>query len=171
MTATARTFTAESARTTRMRVLVIPTVAFAKPAGRETKPSHWATPPWRTGMGRHAQSRQRHRQASCLREDAEHQGQGHRITAGEEDKAYHVAYLGALNVTPHVMQNKGITRAGKSRRSGHRRTGHAPPRIWHAAIAPADDRMHRPLGYAAWHNAQNKNTASSVALRPTSRST
>jgi hypothetical protein len=53
MTATARTFTARSARTTRMRVLVIPTVAFAKPAGRMAKlshrPRHRGEPAW-TGM-------------------------------------------------------------------------------------------------------------------------
>ncbi len=45
---------------------------------------------------------------------------GHRITAGE-DKAYdtadHVANLRAINVTPHVTQNNGITKTGKSRRS------------------------------------------------------
>ena len=71
-------------------------------------------------MGRHAHSRQRHRRASCLGGDAENQGQGHRITTGE-DKAYdtadHVANLRALNVTPHVTQNNGITKTGKSRRS------------------------------------------------------
>jgi hypothetical protein len=119
MTATARTFTAGSARTTRMRVLVISTVPFAKPAGREAKLCHWATPPWRTGMGRHAHSRQRHRRASCLGGDAENQGQGHRITAGEDkpyDTADHVVNLRALNVTPHVTQNNRITRTGKSRR-------------------------------------------------------
>jgi hypothetical protein len=38
----------------------------------------------------------------------------------------------------------------------HRRTDHAPPTLWHAAIAPADDRMHLRLGQAAWHNAQSK---------------
>src|SRR5690349_7924811 len=45
---------------------------------------------------------------------------GHRITAGE-DKAYdtadHVANLRAINVTPHVTQNTGITKTGKCRRS------------------------------------------------------
>jgi transposase len=45
---------------------------------------------------------------------------GHRITAGE-DKAYdtanHVANLRAINVTPHVTQNNGITKTGKCRRS------------------------------------------------------
>jgi hypothetical protein len=44
----------------------------------------------------------------------------HRITAGE-DKAYdtadHVAKLRASNVTPHVTQNNGQTKTGKSRRS------------------------------------------------------
>jgi len=45
---------------------------------------------------------------------------GRRITAGE-DKAYdtadHVARLRALNVTPHVTQNNGVTETGRSRRS------------------------------------------------------
>jgi hypothetical protein len=45
---------------------------------------------------------------------------GRRITAGA-DKAYdtadHVAKLRALNVTPHVTQNNGVTKTGKRRRS------------------------------------------------------
>jgi len=45
---------------------------------------------------------------------------GHRVTAGE-DKAYdtadHAANLRAINVTPHVTQNNGITKAGRYRRS------------------------------------------------------
>jgi len=45
---------------------------------------------------------------------------GRRITAGE-DKAYdtadHVANLRAINVTPHVTQNNGVTKTGKQRRS------------------------------------------------------
>ena len=45
---------------------------------------------------------------------------GRRITAGE-DKAYdtadHIAKLRALNVTPHVTQNNGVTKTGKSRQS------------------------------------------------------
>ncbi len=45
---------------------------------------------------------------------------GRRITAGA-DKAYdtadHVAKLRALNVTPHVTQNNGVTKTGKLRRS------------------------------------------------------
>ena len=118
MTATARTFTARSARATRMRVLVIPTSpSQSPPGGRQSSPT-WATPPWRTGIGRHAHSRQRHRRA--LGGDAENQGQGHRITTGDDkpyDTADHVANLRALNVTPHVTQNNGITKIGKSRRS------------------------------------------------------
>ena len=42
---------------------------------------------------------------------------GRRITAGE-DKAYdtadHVANLRAINVTPHVTQNNGATKTGKT---------------------------------------------------------
>ena len=55
---------------------------------------------------------------------------GRRITAGE-DKAYdtadHVANLRALNVTPHVTQNNGVTKTGKIRRSAidERTTRHA----------------------------------------------
>ena len=45
---------------------------------------------------------------------------GRRITAGE-DKAYdtadHVTNLRAINVTPHVTQNNGVTKTGKNRRS------------------------------------------------------
>jgi uncharacterized protein (UPF0548 family) len=45
---------------------------------------------------------------------------GRRITAGE-DKAYdtadHVANLRAINVTPHVTQNNGPTKTGKTRKS------------------------------------------------------
>src|SRR6187200_2308318 len=45
---------------------------------------------------------------------------GHRITAGE-DKAYdtadHVANLRAINVTPHVTQNRTVTKTGKTRNS------------------------------------------------------
>lgn len=45
---------------------------------------------------------------------------GHDITAGE-DKAYdtadHVAALRGMNVTPHVTQNKAVTKTGKTRRS------------------------------------------------------
>lgn len=45
---------------------------------------------------------------------------GHRITAGE-DKAYdtadHVANLRAINVTPHVTQNNGVSKTGKRRHS------------------------------------------------------
>jgi transposase len=45
---------------------------------------------------------------------------GRRITAGE-DKAYdtadHVTNLRAMNVTPHVTQNNGVTKTGKTRNS------------------------------------------------------
>jgi hypothetical protein len=45
---------------------------------------------------------------------------GHRITVGE-DKAYdtadHVANLRAVNVTPHMTQNNGVTKTGKVRHS------------------------------------------------------
>jgi hypothetical protein len=45
---------------------------------------------------------------------------GRRIAAGE-DKAYHaadhVANLRTINVTPHVTQNNGLTKTGKTRKS------------------------------------------------------
>jgi hypothetical protein len=41
---------------------------------------------------------------------------GYRFTAGE-DKAYdtadHVAYLRAINVTPHVKQNQAVTKTAR----------------------------------------------------------
>jgi hypothetical protein len=106
MTATARTFTARGARTIRMQVRVIPTVAFAKPAGREAKLSHNGEPAW-AGVLTLANGIAERRASEG---GAENQGQGHRITAGE-DKAYdtadHVTNLRALIVTPHVTQNNG----------------------------------------------------------------
>jgi len=45
---------------------------------------------------------------------------GHRITVGEDkafDSADHVAKLRAINVTPHVAQNDGVTSTGKRRQS------------------------------------------------------
>jgi len=51
---------------------------------------------------------------------AKAKARGGRVTAGE-DKAYdtadHVAALRAVNVTPHVTQNNGVTKTGKQRRS------------------------------------------------------
>jgi len=51
---------------------------------------------------------------------AKAKARGGRVTAGE-DKAYdtadHVAALRAVNVTPHVTQNNGLTKTGKQRRS------------------------------------------------------
>ena len=119
-------------------------------------------------MGRHAHSRQRHRRASFLGGDAENQGQGHRITTGE-DKAYdtadHVANLRALNVTPHVTQNNGITKTGKSRRSA---IDERTTRPQHYGMPQS----RRPViecifGWGKQHNAQ----ASSAALQPISCST
>ena len=60
------------------------------------------------------------RRASEIMLKAQSKAAGHRITAGE-DKAYdtadHVANLRAGNVTPHVTQNNGVTKTGKSRQS------------------------------------------------------
>jgi len=123
MVTTARTSSAQSARTTPMRVRVIPIVgSTAKPSdGRQNSPT-WATPPWRTGIGWHGHACELHRRAPRLGEDAQNQGQGGwpRVPAGE-DKAYdiadQVADLRAINVTPQVTQNNGITKTGNRRRS------------------------------------------------------
>ena len=51
---------------------------------------------------------------------AKRKAAGRRITAGE-DKAYdtadHVANLRAIGVTPHVTQNRAVTKTGKTRNS------------------------------------------------------
>src|SRR5947207_12318311 len=82
-----------------------------------------------------------------------------RATAGE-DKAYdtadHVARLRAINVTPHVTQNNGVTKSGKSRRSAIDARTTPPSRLRHVAIAPGDDRMHLWMGQAARHHAQDQ---------------
>ncbi len=60
------------------------------------------------------------RRASEAMLKAKRKAVGHDITAGE-DKAYdtadHVAALRGMNVTPHVTQNNGVTKTGKTRRS------------------------------------------------------
>ena len=99
---------------------------YRKAAGREAKLSY---------MG-HATMENRHglavaglvtlangtaeRRASETMLKAKAKEAGRRITAGE-DKAYdtadHVAKLRAINVTPHVTQNNGVTKTGKRRQS------------------------------------------------------
>ena len=60
------------------------------------------------------------RRASEIMLKARSKAAGRRITAGE-DKAYdtadHVSNLRAMNVTPHVTQNNGVTKTGKTRNS------------------------------------------------------
>ena len=60
------------------------------------------------------------RRASEIMLKARSKAAGRRITAGE-DKAYdtadHVANLRAMDVTPHVTQNNGLTATGKTRKS------------------------------------------------------
>ena len=95
------------------------------PGGRPSSPT-WTTSPWRTGMGlpwpawsptpmippsaalRRSCSRPRVKKLAAASRPA-------------EDKAYdtadHVAKLRARNVTPHVTQNIGPTKTGKSRQS------------------------------------------------------
>lgn len=70
------------------------------------------------------------RRASEMMLKAKARAIGRRITVGE-DKAYdsadHVARLRAINVTPHVTQNNGLTKTGRLRRSAidARTTRHA----------------------------------------------
>jgi hypothetical protein len=83
-------------------------------------------PPWRNrhglavaGMVTHANGTAE-RCASEIMLKAKSKAAGRRITVGE-DKAYdtadHVANLRAINVTPHVTQNNGLTKTGKTRKS------------------------------------------------------
>ena len=138
---------------------------YRKAAGREAKLCYMghATMENRhglavAGMVTHANGTAE-RRASEIMLKAKAKEAGRRITVGE-DKAYdtadHVANLRAINVTPHVTQNNGITTTGKSRQQRHRRTHHAARRLWHVAIAPGDDRMHLRLGQAARHDAQDQ---------------
>lgn len=99
---------------------------YRKAAGREAKLSYMghATMENRHGLavaGRvtHANGTAERRAAEIMLE-AKSKAAGRRITAGE-DKAYdtadHVANLRAINVTPHVTQNNGVTKTGKRRHS------------------------------------------------------
>jgi transposase len=99
---------------------------YRKAAGREAKLSYMghATMENRhglavAGMVTHATgTAERH--ASEIMLEARSKAATRRITVGE-DKAYdtadHVANLRAMNVTPHVTQNNGVTKTGKRRRS------------------------------------------------------
>jgi transposase len=99
---------------------------YRKAAGREAKLSYMghATMENRhglavAGMVTHATGTAERRAAEIMLK-AKSKATGCRITAGE-DKAYdtvdHVANLRAINVTPHVTQNNGVTKTGKIRRS------------------------------------------------------
>src|SRR6202047_4367280 len=99
---------------------------YRKAAGREAKLCYMghATMENRhglavAGMVTHANGTAE-RRASEIMLKARSKAAGRRITAGE-DKAYdtadHVANLRALNVTPHVTQNNGVTATGKRRQS------------------------------------------------------
>ena len=71
------------------------------------------------GMVTHANGTAERRAAEIMLE-AKSKAAARRITTGE-DKAYdtadHVANLRAINVTPHVTQNNGVTKTGKRRHS------------------------------------------------------
>jgi len=99
---------------------------YRKAAGREAKLSYTGHAVMENrhglavaGMVTHANGTAE-RRASEIMLKAQSKAAGHRITAGE-DKAYdtadHVANLRAGNVTPHVTQNNGVTKTGKSRQS------------------------------------------------------
>src|SRR3984893_2921093 len=99
---------------------------YRKAAGREAKLCYMghATMENRhglavAGMVTHATGTAE-RRASEIMLKAKSKAAGHRITAGE-DKAYdtadHVANLRAMDVTPHVTQNNGLTATGKTRKS------------------------------------------------------
>jgi len=99
---------------------------YRKAAGREAKLSYMGHAVMENrhglavaGMVTHANGTAE-RRASEVMLKAKSKAAGRRITAGE-DKAYdtadHVANLRASNVTPHVTQNNGPTKTGKSRRS------------------------------------------------------
>jgi hypothetical protein len=81
----------------------------------------------------------------------------------------HVANLRALNVTPHVTQNNGITKTGKSRRSA---IDERTTRPQHYGMPQS----RRPIiecifGWGKQHGTMRKNIASSAALQPISCST
>ena len=99
---------------------------YRKAAGREAKPSYMGHAVMENrrglavaGMVTHANGTTERRAAEIMLE-AKSKAAGRRITAGG-DKAYdtadHVAHLRARNVTPHLTQNNGPTKTGKSRRS------------------------------------------------------
>jgi transposase len=99
---------------------------YRKAAGREAKLSYMGHVTMENrhglavaGMVTHATGTAE-RRASEIMLEARSKAAGCRITAGE-DKAYdtadHVANLRAINVTPHVTQNNGVTKTGKCRRS------------------------------------------------------
>jgi transposase len=99
---------------------------YRKAAGREAKLCYMghATMENRyglavAGMVTHANGTAE-RRASEIMLKAKAKQAGRPITAGE-DKAYdtadHVAKLRAIHVTPHVTQNNGVTKTGKTRRS------------------------------------------------------
>jgi len=99
---------------------------YRKAAGREAKLSYMghATMENRhglavAGMVTHATGTAERRAAERMLKIKAKEA-GHRITAGA-DKAYdtadHVTNLRAIDVTPHVTQNNGVTKTGKNRRS------------------------------------------------------
>jgi transposase len=80
---------------------------------------------------------------------------GRRITVGE-DKADHAAKLRAVDVTPHVTQNHGLTKTGRRRRSAIDGRTNPTHGVCEIAITARDDRVHLRLGQAAWYPAKNQ---------------
>jgi transposase len=99
---------------------------YRKAAGREAKLSYMGHVTMENrhglavaGMVTHANGTAERRAAEIMLK-ARSKAAGRRITAAEDkacDTADHVANLRALNVTPHVTQNNGVTKTGKSRTS------------------------------------------------------
>ena len=133
---------------------------YRKAAGREAKlsyPGHAVMENRHglavAGMVTHANGTAERRAAEIMLK-AKSKAAGRRITAGE-DKAYdtadHVAHLRARNVTPHVTQNNGPTKTGKSRRSAiHSRSMRTccamPPAISSQVMVTIRDQSKTTLG-------------------------
>ena len=123
----APTSTARGARTTPMRVPATRTAGFIarRPDGRPSF-AIWATPTTENRHGLAVAGKVTHANGTAERRAAQtmlkarRKAAGRRITAGE-DKAYdtadHVANLRAIGVTPHVTQNRAVTKTGKTRKS------------------------------------------------------
>ena len=122
---TARTFTARSARTIRIKARPTPKLnSTARQTGARPSSLTWAMRSWENrnglavdGMVTRDGTAERRASQALLKKQAKG---SKRITVGE-DKAYdtsdHIAALRRMNVTPHVAQNDSLTKTGKRRSS------------------------------------------------------